>query len=85
MVSYSKECNKIYFTQLIFNSIWTLIFFGFKNFLLAFIDLVILLILVIIMIYKFYKERKIAGLINIPYVGWLLIAGYLNLYIALMN
>lgn len=58
----------IYFGQLIVNSCWTIIFFGLKLRLFAFIWLLILLALVVIMIIKFYKENKIAEYLQIPYV-----------------
>ena len=75
----------IYFGQLIVNSFWTIIFFGLRLRLFAFIWLLILLILVVIMIIKFYKENKIAAYLQIPYVLWLLYAGYLNFAIYLLN
>ena len=75
----------IYFGQLIVNSFWTIIFFGLRFRLFAFIWLLILLILVVIMIIKFYKENKIAAYLQIPYVLWLLYAGYLNFAIYLLN
>ena len=34
---------------------------------------------------KFYKENKIAAYLQIPYVLWLLYAGYLNFAIYLLN
>ena len=67
----SEENNNlylIYFGQLIVNSCWTIIFFGLKLRLFAFIWLLILLALVVIMIIKFYKENKIAEYLQIPYV-----------------
>ncbi len=75
----------IYFGQLIVNSFWTIIFFGLRLRLFAFIWLLILLILVVIMIIKFYKENKIAAYLQILYVLWLLYAGYLNFAIYLLN
>ncbi|MBQ9012391.1 MAG: tryptophan-rich sensory protein [Bacilli bacterium] len=75
----------IYWVQLVINSIWSLIFFGFEMYLFAFIWLLILLISVIIMIVKFYKVDKKAAYLNIPYVIWIIFAGYLNLGIYLLN
>ena len=75
----------IYWVQLVFNSLWTLIFFGIKNYLFAFIWLLILLVLIVVMIVKFYKLNKKAGLIQIPYLLWVVFAGYLNLGIYLLN
>jgi translocator protein len=81
----SDDAYKIYFFQLIVNTFWTVIFFGLKLRLIAFIWIILLFILVIIMIKKFYKENKTAGLLQIPYIIWLLIAMYLNLSIYLLN
>lgn len=75
----------IYFIQLIVNALWTVIFFGLKLRLLGFIWIILLFILVVIMTYTFYKRNKLAGLLQIPYLAWLVIAGYLNLAIYLLN
>lgn len=84
--SSNDESNKkIYFLQIIVNSLWTLIFFGFKNFLLSWIWIVLLIVLVVIMIMKFYNINKVAGLLQIPYLLWLFIAFYLNFSIYLLN
>lgn len=71
--------------QLIFNFFWPVWFFNMKAYTFSFIWLVIIVILVIIMIYKFYKINKVAGLLQIPYLLWLLFAGYLNFAIILLN
>ena len=81
----SKKTWLIYFAQLIVNSLWTVIFFGLRWRLLAFIWLIILICLVGIMIYKFYQENKAAGYILLPYMAWLIFAGYLNLTLYLLN
>ena len=77
--------NIIYFVQLIVNSLWTPIFFGLNEYFFAFIWLLILLILVIYMVYKFYFIDRLSSYINIPYIIWLLFAGYLNLFIFILN
>ena len=82
---YKDEAKTAYIVQLIINSLWSLIFFGFEAYLLAFIWLLILLISVIIMIVNFYKVNKIAAYLQIPYVLWIIFAGYLNLGIYLLN
>ena len=80
-----KEGIILYAIQLVINSLWTLIFFGFGAYLLSFIWIIIFLIVIIIMLAKFYNINKIAMYINIPYVLWLLFAAYLNLGIYLLN
>ncbi len=74
-----------YGIQLVINSLWSLIFFGFSAYLFAFIWIILLLISVIIMIVKFYKIDKTAAYLNIPYVLWILFAGFLNLGIYILN
>ena len=81
-----NEQNKtIYYTQLIVNGLWSIIFFIFQWYLLSSIWIVLLIILVIIMIYKFYNENKLSGLINLPYLIWLLFALYLSIGVYLLN
>lgn len=75
----------LYVLNLIFNSLWTLVYFGLNKYLFAFIWLLLLIVIVIIMIINFYKSDKISGLINIPYLLWLLFAAYLNYSIYLLN
>ena len=82
---YKDEAKTAYVVQLIINSLWSLIFFGFEAYLLAFIWIIILLILVIIMIVNFYKVNKTAAYLQIPYVLWIIFAGYLNLGIYFLN
>lgn len=73
-----------YGIQLVINSLWSLIFFGFSAYLFSF-WIILLLISVIIMIVKFYKIDKTAAYLNIPYVLWILFAGFLNLGIYILN
>lgn len=80
-----KRACSAYILQLIVNVLWTPIFFRFKLYFIAFIWLILLIILVINMIIKFYKIKPIAGLLQIPYLIWLLFAGYLNFAIYMLN
>ena len=80
-----KSSLKIYLFQLIINSTWTLIFFGFRNYLLGIIWIILLIVLVITMLVNFYQKNKLSGLLQIPYLIWLLIALYLNIGIYILN
>lgn len=83
---YKREENYlIYIIQLVVNSLWTLLFFGFNLQFLSFLWILLLIVLVIVMIISFYQKSKVAGLIQIPYLLWLLFAAYLNLSIYLLN
>lgn len=75
----------IYYVQLFVNALWSIFFFSLKWRLFAFLWILILDVLVTIMIIDFYKKNKVAGLLQIPYLLWILFASYLNLLIYLLN
>lgn len=90
IITNSNDKNKneaiiIYAIQLIINSVWSLIFFGFGAYLLGFIWIIILAVIVIIMIAKFYNINKKAAYLNLPYILWILFAAYLNFGIYILN
>lgn len=79
------EVSKTYWTQLIVNLIWPILFFVFKLRLFSSIWIIILLILVIGMVIKFYKKDKIIGYSQIPYLLWIMFATYLNIGVYILN
>lgn len=82
---YKKDALSYYYTQFIVNGIWPYLFFVFKIPLFAFVVLLILLALVVLTFIKFYNLKKIAGYMFVPYILWLLYAGYINLFVAILN
>lgn len=74
-----------YAVQLLFNFIWSIIFFNFQNYLFSFLWLLALIICICIMIIEFYKISPIAAYLQIPYLLWCVFAAYLNLSIYLLN
>lgn len=78
-------CADIYSLQLFVNFIWTITFFVFKAYWIAFIILVVLWGLILIMLIQFKKISRFAFWLNIPYIIWITFAGYLNFEIALLN
>ena len=76
---------KFFTIQLLFNLIWTTIFFKFKNIKLALLELILIIIFTFITIIQFYKISLTATLFLIPYFMWLCFALYLNLYIVINN
>lgn len=85
----NKENNhnaiSIYRFQLIVNLIWPFLFFNFKWYLFSFIWIILLITLVTIMIIKFLKLSKVSGLLQIPYLLWLVFASILNFAIYTLN
>ncbi|MBU3874548.1 tryptophan-rich sensory protein [Faecalicatena sp. AGMB00832] len=80
-----SKALRIYILQLVFNFFWSILFFGFSQYLLAFFWLLILILLIIIMIYRFYQVSPLAAYLQIPHLFWCLFAAYLNFMIFLMN
>lgn len=74
-----------YGAQLVFNFCWSIIFFSFREFFIAFVWLLILLMLIGITALKFYKINRTSGLLMLPYFLWVLFAGYLNFMIWQLN
>lgn len=80
-----SKINLIYYSQLFVNALWSFIFFVFKWRFFAFIWIILLDILVINMVIQFYHKDKTAGLLQIPYILWVLFASYLNFGVYLLN
>lgn len=75
----------LFFTQLILNSLWSILFFGLKNPLFSFIELIILWFAILFTIIYFYKVNKKASYLLIPYLLWVTFAAILNLSIVILN
>lgn len=80
-----EKTNRIYYIQLAVNALWSIFFFLFKWRLFSFIWIILLAVLVVLMIIDFYKKNKVAGLLQIPYLLWVLFASYLNIAIYILN
>ena len=74
-----------YGIQLFFNFFWSIIFFGVKNYLFAFVWLLCLWAAILVTLIRFYRTRRPAGWLLAPYLLWVTFAGYLNFGIWLMN
>jgi tryptophan-rich sensory protein len=80
-----KIAINIFLIQLVLNALWSILFFGLQNPLLAFMEIVILWILIVVTMEKFYQISKPAMGLLIPYLLWVSFAGYLNASIWLLN
>ena len=75
----------IFLVQLGFNFFWSIIFFNFQRFGLAFGWLLILWGLILWMIFSFRKVDPLAALLQIPYFLWVTFAAYLNFGVWMLN
>lgn len=75
----------LFFLQLILNFNWGCVFFVYKQFKNALYICIALLIIVGLMTVVFFKQSFWAGLLQVPYCLWLILATYLNYYVVKEN
>ncbi len=75
----------IFFVQLFLNIFWTKVFFKEHDLKKAFVTAVILTIIVFLMIIYFFKLSFLAGLLQLPYLFWLVFACILNRLLIKLN
>lgn len=85
-----SDKNKIigiayFLIQLILNTIWSIIFFGFRQPLSAFLTIIFLWIFIYLTAKSFYNIEKKAGYLFLPYIAWVSFAAILNLSIVFLN
>ena len=80
-----KKALGLFGIQLILNFFWSLIFFGLRNPLLAFVEIVLLWVSILFTIIYFWRVSKPAASLLIPYILWVSFASVLNLAIVVLN
>ena len=83
--NFDKKLLKIYFIHLIFNSSWSIVFFGFHQIGLALLNLIIILIFIIILMKEYFIKDKISFYLMVPYASWSSYALVLNSAIFVVN
>lgn len=74
-----------YFIQFGLNLLWTIIFFRFNLYGLAFIELLVMLVFILLTTFEFAKYDKMSAYLLIPYILWVSFAGILNFSIWALN
>ncbi len=80
-----KKGLTYFFIQLALNMLWSYLFFGLKNPLLALIEIILLWLFIYETIAQFNKVNKIATYLFIPYMIWVSFALILNASIWWLN
>ena len=85
--SKNREMNTvyIYFIHIVFNTTWSVVFFGLHQILLALTVLMILIILIIVLIIKFKRVNYVSAYLMIPYLLWCCYALFLNFNLYILN
>ena len=75
----------LFFLQLAFNFLWSILFFQFQAFGGALIWLLVLWALILGMIFAFHRVDPPAAWLQIPYLLWVTFAAYLNFGVWQLN
>ena len=81
----TKIALTFFIAQLIFNFLWSVLFFAMQSPLFALVDIIILWLLIVGTIIKFYPLSKIAAYLLVPYLVWVSFATILNASIVVLN
>ena len=82
---YSKIAVIIFGAQLVLNILWSVLFFGLRSPLSAFIEIIFLWTAILVTIIYFFKISKPAAYLLIPYILWVSFAVILNYSILILN
>ncbi|MBI2040035.1 tryptophan-rich sensory protein [Candidatus Microgenomates bacterium] len=85
LVWLKQRIPTVFWIQLFLNVIWSIIFFGMRNPLLALVDIVALWIAIILTIKAFSKINKLSAYLLYPYLAWVSFASILNFAIVILN
>lgn len=77
-----KSIAIVFGINLLFNFLWSFLFFVRQNPVSAFVDLIAIWITIVAMIYTTYRINKVSAYLLIPYLLWVSFAGILNAMIA---
>jgi tryptophan-rich sensory protein len=85
--SKNRDMNTIYiyFIHIVFNTTWSIVFFGLHQILFALIVLLILIFLIVILIIRFKRVNLASYYLMIPYLLWTLYALFLNFNLLILN
>ena len=76
---------RLFGLQLVLNILWSALFFGLKQPILALIEIFVLWYFILLTTKEFYKINKTAGYLLVPYLLWVSFAIALNLAIVILN
>jgi len=81
----NKKALLWFILQLVFNILWSFVFFGLQSPIYGLVVIVILWIFILETILQFMKISKLAGKLLIPYILWVTLAAFLNFSIWQLN
>ena len=85
--SKNREMNTIYiyFIHIVFNTTWSIVFFGLHQIFFSLVILIILILLIITLIIRFKRVNFVSYYLMIPYLLWCCYALFLNFNLFILN
>ena len=85
--SKNRDMNTIYvyFIHVVFNTTWSIVFFGLHQILLSLIVLLVLIFLIIVLILRYKRVNLVSYYLMIPYLLWTIYALFLNFKLLILN
>jgi translocator protein len=83
--SAARAALAVFVVQVVFNGLWSYLFFGLQSPALAFAGIVILWSLIVTTLVLFWRARTVAGVLLLPYLAWVSFAAVLNFAIWQLN
>ena len=80
-----RTALSVFGVQLALNALWSILFFGLRNPMLAFAGIIPLWITIALSMLMFYRISRPAGLLLVPYLAWVSVATLLNYYVWILN
>lgn len=74
----ARPALTLFLAQLVLNTLWSWLFFGWHRGALAFVDILLLWALIVATLVAFWRIRPMAGAMLIPYLAWVGFASALN-------
>lgn len=75
----------LFLIQLVFNALWSWLFFAWHSGAWAFADIVLLWLLIVATVIAFWRVRRLAGALLFPYLLWVSFASVLNYSVWRLN
>ena len=75
----------LYFIHILFNTTWSIVFFGLHQILLALFVLIGLILMIIILMLRFKRVNIVSFYLMIPYLLWCSFALFLNFNLLILN
>jgi benzodiazapine receptor len=74
----ARAAMTLFALQLVLNMVWSIVFFGLRSIGAALAEILVLLLAILATTVVFWQRDRIAGMLFVPYAGWVAFAAVLN-------